>query len=954
MRTHRGVAMLVLLVGGILTLGAQAPPPLPPRGDDSLRATFDAPPDDARVMMRWWWFGPAVTPAGLDRDLQTMKEAGIGGVEVQPVYPLALDGAGSPTQTSPFLSQGFLDALTHARATSNRLDLRFDVTLGSGWPFGGPSVAVSDAAGKLRIEKLPLAIGTRAIGLPAIGAGEELLAVHVTAGEAAPRDPAAFTRVSLTALVDGRLPLTAPLTTAQTAWVFIASRTGMMVKRPAVGAEGFVLDHYDRGALDRYLAAVGTPLLSALASAKPFAVFCDSLEVFGSDWTPGLLDAFRRTYGYDLRDRLPALVAGDDAASRGVRHDWGRLLTERLETEFLTPLVQWAHEHDARLRVQTYGIPPARPSSAGLIDLPEGEGAQWRTLTSVRWASSAAHVFGRTVASSETWTWLHSPSFAATPLDIKVEADRHFLQGVTQLIGHGWPNTPAGVEWPGARFYAAAVLSDANPWWLVMPDMARYLQRTSAMLRQGQPVTDVALYAPVSDAWSRMQPGKVHLFEMLRDHVGTTLVSSLLDAGFAFDVVDDRELLQSARIDGRDLVVGAARYRAVVVPNAEVMPPQTLDLLTAFARAGGVVMATQRVPSEAPGAQSGPQQHGHVARAAATLFTGREGAAPTGLLVPSDAEAGARLATRLTPDVRWHADAASLGFVHRRVGDRDVYFVTNTSNRPIVTKATFRANAAAQVWDPLSGDSRPTGRTWASGTSTLEVDLPPYASAFYVFSGAPQTSPFIDPRLSRRGDAGGAAVGAGAGTGIERSPHTRCETGAGVLDLAQEWQLEVPDVGVRPLTALTSWHEQPDLRFFSGVVTYRRGLDVSQAMLSAPCGVWLDFGEGTARLEEQLTNGMRAWLDAPIREGARVVVNGQDVGAVWAPPYRLNVTKALRPGRNAFEVHVGNTALNRWASRPHPDYTLLHLRYGKRFDPQDVDKIVPQPSGMIGRPRLVY
>jgi hypothetical protein len=950
MRTDRAVALLVLLVGATLALGAQGPASPRTSADDALRATFEAPPDDARVMMRWWWFGPAVTPAGLDRDLQAMKDAGLGGVEVQAVYPLALDGAGSPTETHPYLSRGFLEALTHARATASRLGLRFDVTLGSGWPFGGPSVAVADAAGALRIDRLSLPVGARGMGLPVVGAGEELLAVYLTAAAAEPPAAAAFAPVPLANIRDGWLPLATPLSSAQTAWVFIASRTGMMVKRPAVGAEGFVLDHYDRTALDRYLSAVGTPLLAALASSRPFAVFCDSLEVFGSDWTPGLLDAFRRTYGYDLRPRLPALVAGDDAASRGVRHDWGRLLTERLETEFLGPLMQWAHAHDTRLRVQTYGIPPARPSSAGLIDLPEGEGAQWRTVTSVRWASSAAHVFGRPVTSSETWTWLHSPSFAATPLDIKVEADRHFLQGVTQLIGHGWPNTPAGVDWPGARFYAAAVLSDVNPWWLVMPDMARYLQRTSAMLRQGTPVTDVALYLPVSDAWSRMQPGKVHLFEMMRDHVGTTLVASLLNAGFAFDVVDDAELLASARVDGRELVVGAARYRAVVLPNVEVMPTQTLDLLTAFARAGGVVMATRRVPSEAPGARSGPQQHAHVARAAATLFTGRDGAAPTGLLVPSDADAGARLATRLTPDVRWHADASSLGFVHRRVGDRDVYFVANTSNLPVVTKATFRANAAAQTWDPLSGAVSNTGRTWSGGTSTLDVDLQPYASTFYVFSRASQSPAFAEaqPQPSE------AASGAGAGAGLEGRPDDRCVPGTGVLDLAQGWQLDVPEVGGRPLPTLTSWHEQPDLRFLSGVVTYRRELDVSQPMLSAACGVWLDFGEGTARPEEKLTNGMRAWLDAPVREGARVVVNGQDLGAVWAPPYRLNVTKALHAGRNAFEVRVGNTVLNRWASRPHPDYKLLHLRYGKRFDPQDVDKIVPQPSGIIGRPRLVY
>lgn len=924
--------LVALLVSAMLGW-THAQTPTGAASSAALAQVFASPPDDARVMMRWWWFGPAVTAAGLDRDLEAMKAAGLGGVEVQPVYPLALDDVAPATHTKPYLSPSFLESLAHARATAARLGLRFDLTLGSGWPFGGPSVAVTDAAGALRIEKVPLATGARALGLPAIGAGEVLLAVYLTAGDATPRDPRAFSRLTSGVTESGVVPLATPTDAPRTAWVFIGSRTGMMVKRPAVGGEGFVLDHYDRGALDRYLAAVGTPLLDALSSSRPYAVFCDSLEVFGSDWSPGLLEAFRGRYGYDLIDHLPALVAGDDAASRGVRHDWGQLLTERLESEFLEPLMQWAHERDTRLRVQTYGIPPARPSSAGLIDLPEGEGAQWRAITSVRWASSAAHVFGRAVTSSETWTWLHSPSFAATPLDIKVEADRHFLQGVTQLIGHGWPNTPAGVDWPGARFYAAAVLSDANPWWIVMPEVSRYLQRTSAMLRQGTAVNDVALYLPVSDAWSRMQPGKVHLFEMLRDHVGTPLVSSLLDAGFAFDVLDDRELVTAAHIEGRELVVGTARYRAVVLPNVEVMPAQTLDLLTAFARAGGVVIGTRRVPSEAPGFRSGPQQHEHVARAAATLFSGRDGAAPTGVLVPREEDAGDALRARLTPDVRWHAEASSLGFVHRRVGDLDVYFVANTSNRRVPTQATFRASGTPQRWDPSSGETRSIGYAGSGDLRTVDLDLAPYASTFYVFGPAPSAPAVVE---------------------ITGGARELCGSLSGAGDLAEGWQLDVPDATARTLASLTSWHEQPDLRFFSGVLTYRRAVEASPAVLSAPCGVWLDFGDGTARAEEKLTNGMRAWLDAPVREGARVLVNGTDVGAVWAPPYRLNVQKALRAGRNAFEVRVGNTALNRWAARPHPDYKLLHLRYGKRFDPQDVDKIVPQPSGIIGRPRLVY
>ena len=57
----------------------------------ALKQAFQHPPDDARIMMRWWWFGAAVEKPELEREMRTMKEGGIGGVEVQPVYPLTLD-----------------------------------------------------------------------------------------------------------------------------------------------------------------------------------------------------------------------------------------------------------------------------------------------------------------------------------------------------------------------------------------------------------------------------------------------------------------------------------------------------------------------------------------------------------------------------------------------------------------------------------------------------------------------------------------------------------------------------------------------------------------------------------------------------------------------------------------------------------------------------------------------
>src|SRR5713101_6737802 len=116
-----------------------------------LHRAFQHPPDDARIMMRWWWFGPAVTKPELERELRAMKESGIGGVEVQPVYPQALDDPEHGFHNFPYLSDEFIDALHFAAVNARELGLRFDLTLGSGWPFGGPHIPITQTAGKLRV-----------------------------------------------------------------------------------------------------------------------------------------------------------------------------------------------------------------------------------------------------------------------------------------------------------------------------------------------------------------------------------------------------------------------------------------------------------------------------------------------------------------------------------------------------------------------------------------------------------------------------------------------------------------------------------------------------------------------------------------------------------------------------------------------------------------------------------
>src|SRR4030095_16310469 len=172
---------------------------------DDLQRSFLNPPDDSRIMMRWWWFGPAVTKAELEREMRLMKEGGIGGFEVQPVYPLALDNDANGIKTLPFLSDEFLEALRFTADKAKELGLRFDLTLGSGWPFGGPTVSIDHAAGRLRYEHVKVDANSRSVKVPAVGVGEKFIAAFLARSEGTSFAPDSIR--GLTSIRDGVVEL---------------------------------------------------------------------------------------------------------------------------------------------------------------------------------------------------------------------------------------------------------------------------------------------------------------------------------------------------------------------------------------------------------------------------------------------------------------------------------------------------------------------------------------------------------------------------------------------------------------------------------------------------------------------------------------------------------------------------------------------------------------------------
>lgn len=885
---------------------------------DDLQKGFSTPPDDARIMMRWWWFGPSVTKAELDRELRVMKEGGIGGVEVQPVYPLLPDDKKAGIKNLPYLSDEFLEMLRFTSDKTKELGMRMDLTLGSGWSFGGAKTPLSEAAGQIRFERVKIDKNTKRVPLPAMIYAEQLHGVFL-----AKTNGNVIEEGSLKELTDIRddnvfLPETSD---GNEVLFFIGGKSGMQVKRPAVDAEGYVLNHLDKTSVENYLKNTGDRLYSAFDNANvPYSFFCDSLEVYQQDWTNGFLEEFQKRRGYDLKPYLPALAMDMGKQTAEIRYDWGRTLTELFNENFMIPMQDWGKKNKTKFRIQGYGIPPVSISSNQWADISDGEGAQWKVVRAARWASSANHIYGRNITSSETWTWLHSPAFRAAPLDLKAEADIHFLQGINQLIGHGWAYTPPQVEYPGWRFYAAGEYSERNPWYIVMPDLAKYLQRMSWLMRQGEQKNDVALYLPNADAYAHFSAAKVHLIDVEKELVGEKIMPALFESGYNLNFFDDGMLNSVGKVEKENLVLGASKHKAVILPGIERIPLESLRKLDEFVKAGGIVIATRNLPSIVPGMKATEAEQAELKSTVARLFDGKN---PKVKFVQNDEEAGEALKKILIPDAKISPSGKDFGFVHRKTDDADIYFVANTSNVKKSVEISFRNfGKNAEVWNAIDGKSTAARiKNWNKDVTTIALTFEPYQSHVVVFSNK-----------------------------NVKIVESKKETGE-TIDLNSDWQVTFGKNSPVSKSKLTDWISAEETKYFSGTAVYEKTFNLSP--MQSKTSMKLDFGEAVSLNFEPQKNGMATYLDAPIKESAVVHINGKRAGSLWSPPYNLDVSGFLKAGENRIKIEVANTAMNYMAGRNLPNYRLLNLRYGERFQPQEMEKVMPYPSGITGNVRLI-
>ncbi len=559
----RNIIISLMLVAGSMATVAQ---------------TWPEATREAKAGTRWWWLGSAVDKDNLKWSLDEYARAGIGAVEITPLYGVV----GNEKNEISFLSPRWMQALRDVEDIAAADGIEVDMNNGTGWPFGGPEVPIDEAACKVVFVDTLLhakSVDVSKLDLPA------------------PEKERPY----------ARLQCVKAFNAGTDTWRVIAvyaSRTRQQVKRAAPGGEGYVIDHFDREAVRHYLnrfekafAESGVPY--------PHTFFNDSYEVYGANWTPTLFEEFKARRGYALEDHLPELLGYVDDGNR-VLSDYRETLSDLLYENFTQQWVAWAHSHGVEVRNQAHGSPANLLDLYAMVDIPEIEGfglsefgikglrtdsgftrKNYSDVSMLKYAPSAAHVMGKRYTSSETFTWL-TEHFRTSLSQMKPDLDLMFTCGVNHVFFHGSCYSPKDDPWPGWRFYASIDMTPNNSIWRDAPYLMNYIERCQRFLQWGQPDNDFLVYLPVRDMWAKRhsqgEKGLLMQFDIhAMDQKAPEFISSILridSLGYDCDYISDRQLAKVTMKDGQLMTEGGTRYKGLIIPTGTTITNELKALLS--------------------------------------------------------------------------------------------------------------------------------------------------------------------------------------------------------------------------------------------------------------------------------------------------------------------------------------------------------------------------------------
>ena len=668
--------------------------------------------------------------------------------------------------------------------------------------------------------------------------------------------------------------------------------------------KGFALDVLDAGAMNRYWDAILEPLL---ADAGPLAgrvlkyLHTDSWEVEPINWTSTLREEFRKRRGYDPLSYMPVL-AGRIVDSRGASnrflHDFRRTIGDLAIDNHYRIFRDRAHRHGLQIHPESGG-PHAVPIDAqqclGFNDVPMSEfwAWSWRHRIGdanrffVKQPASAAHVYGHKLVAAEGFTTI-GPHWQETVWDnLKPAFDKACCEGLNLLVWHAFVCSPADEGMPGIQYFAGTHFNPNTTWWSKSTPFIAYINRCQSMLQQGLFVADACYY----------YGDHVPNFARLKSHDPAHVLP-----GYDYDVVTEEAILKRMSIkDGRIVLPDGMSYRVLVLRDHTAISLPVLRKLKELIAAGATVVGPR--PSQATSLSGYPQCDFEVRTIADSLWG-------QGKVCVDKTAREVLLESGVRPDFEFSGgnDQTSVDYIHRRDGEAEIYFVANRNPVPETLVCTFRViGKQPELWDAVTGQRR-LAAAWEAkeGRTAIPLEFAPCGSVFVVFR----------------------ATGAGPAVAAKNFPEHKP-----LGELTGPWTVAFDPKWGGPASAgfdqLVSWTDrsEPGIKFFSGTATYHKRFDLP----SQP---------------RPIEEGSRIFLDlGNLRELAEVRLNGRSLGIVWSPPFRVDITDAVKPAGNVLEVDV----VNFWPNRIIGDDSLPPEQ---RLTKTNIRKLTKDtalmPSGLLG------
>lgn len=894
---------------------------------------FRNPEAKYRPFVRWWWNGDKVNADELRRELHLLKDAGIGGVEINPVgFPGGADDLGIPSIS--WLSEEWINMLKVAFDQASKLDMTCDLIVGSGWPFGGEFLE-GDERGQVMVigvEKVtgPQEYTTSVFSLlkeadPAISKPYSGRIPHLISLQLVPDPVGSLDQViDLSDKINEKEAFTVQIPEGKYAlYALVRIDSFGAVISGAPGAQGPTLNHLDSTAVKKYLNHMSDAIQAQLGPLAQYirSLFTDSMELEGANWSSDFAAEFKKRRGYDIMPYLQYTMFKTGGMGNVLDYHYGVEMTpkfkemidrmrydveltkaEMFRDRFTIPYTNWCRQLGVKSRAQAYGRGFFPLESGMYYDIPEGESwtTNWlqhrigeemsneeyragRAYTMVnKYITSAAHLTGKRLISAEEMTNTYRV-FNATPEFLKIGSDQNAQVGITHSVWHGFNYSPPEAPFPGWVRYGS-YYSEKNNWWRYFNCLNTHRARVASQLQNADMYADIAILMPVSDMWTTMGMQNEPFPSSINKPYQSLVWEAMNKNGNGTDYISEPLICASTISDGM-LHYGPRSYKNLFLVGVESMNPETLAKLYEFAQQGGRIFCVETVPFKSLGWNNHEERDAEV-----KAWIEKLQAMPEQFIhleKPADNDfitwyAGVQKQYDITPTVQIESpDPFVMANLFVRDDDSRIYFFTNTHlHNSHQTKLVFPQEATrmnAWVWNLDNGERY---RLPLDKEGGYTLDLGPADARMIVFDRDNNKKAPVWAPLPTSGTDSQTLTGWGLEFHHSLEHWIKTATADTLKDLKE-----------------TEW------KSFTGDVVYRTDVEVDD-----PEGMVLNLGKvyGVASLK----------------------VNGIDCGTSWYGRRIYDLSNILHKGWNRIEVTVTTTMGNymqtwkenklaqQWTNRP--------------------------------------